>query len=74
MQREINENNIWFGGSGTGVPRIKKFLVEARNGVTPETIWLCKDVGTNKQAKKHILKLFPDKPVFDTPKLECPKM
>lgn len=70
MQREINENNIWFGGSGTGVPRIKKFLVEARNGVTLETIWIGKDVGTNKQAKKHILKLFPDKPVFDTPKPE----
>lgn len=70
MQREINEHNIWFGLNGTGVPRIKKFLVDAKNGVTPETIWLGKDVGTNKQAKKHLLKLFPNKPVFDTPKPE----
>jgi len=70
MQREINEHNIWFGLNGTGVPRIKKFLVDAKSGVTPETIWLGKDVGTNKQAKKHLLKLFPDKPVFDTPKPE----
>jgi len=70
MQREINEHNIWFGLNGTGVPRIKKFLVDAKSGVTPETIWLGKDVGTNKQAKKHLLKLFPGKPVFDTPKPE----
>ncbi len=70
MKREINDNNIWFGLNGAGVPRIKKFLVDAKNGVTPETIWLGKDVGTNKQAKKHLLKLFPDKPVFDTPKPE----
>lgn len=70
MEREIKENNIWFGVSGAGVPRIKKYLVDAKSGVTPETIWLGNDVGTNKQAKKHILKLFPDKPVFDTPKPE----
>jgi len=70
MQREIEENNIWFGGNGMGVPRIKKFLADAKPGVTPETIWLGNEAGTNKQAKKHILKLFPDKPVFDTPKPE----
>lgn len=70
MQREIEENNIWFGNNGMGVPRIKKFLSSAKQGVTPETIWLAHEVGTNKQAKKHILKLFPGKPVFDTPKPE----
>jgi len=70
MEREIKENNIWFGCNGTGVPRIKKFLVDAKPGITPETIWLGNEVGTNKQAKKHILNLFPDKPVFDTPKPE----
>lgn len=70
MEQEIKNNNIWFGVDGSAVPRIKKFLVDAKPGVTPETIWLGKDVGTNKMAKKHILKLFPDKPVFDTPKPE----
>ncbi|MDT8387221.1 MAG: site-specific DNA-methyltransferase [Thiogranum sp.] len=70
MLREIENNNIWFGNNGSGVPRIKRFLLDAKPGVTPETIWLGSDVGTNKQAKKHILEMFPDKPVFDTPKPE----
>lgn len=70
MEQEIKNNNIWFGMDGNAVPRIKKFLVDAKPGVTPETIWLGKDVGTTKIAKKHILKLFPNKPVFDTPKPE----
>ncbi|MGZ8183395.1 MAG: site-specific DNA-methyltransferase [Methylobacter sp.] len=70
MLKEIQDNNIWFGVNGDCVPRIKKFLVTAKTGVTPETIWLGKDVGTTKEAKKHILKLFQDMPVFDTPKPE----
>lgn len=70
MEQEIKNNNIWFGVDGNAVPRLKKFLADAKLGVTPETIWLGKDVGTNMDAKKHILKLFPDKPVFDTPKPE----
>jgi|SRR3990167_894537 len=70
LEREIKNNNIWFGVDGNAVPRIKKFLVDAKPGVTPETIWLGNDVGTSKVAKKHILKLFPDDPVFDTPKPE----
>lgn len=71
MMQEIKNNNIWFGKNGDCVPRIKRFLLNAKQGVTPETIWLGKDVGTNKDAKKHILKLFQDKPVFDTPKPEA---
>ena len=49
---EINNNNIWFGANGNCVPRIKSFLTNSKKGVTPETIWLGKDVGTNKTAKK----------------------
>jgi adenine-specific DNA-methyltransferase len=70
MLSEIRNNNIWFGKDGNGVPRVKKFLSESTVGVTPETLWLGTDVGTNKEAKKHLLKLFPDKEVFDTPKPE----
>ncbi|MCX5727048.1 MAG: site-specific DNA-methyltransferase [Candidatus Saganbacteria bacterium] len=70
MNREIRDNNIWFGANGNGVPRIKKFISNSKVGVTPETLWLSKDVGTTKMAKKHLLSLFPDSLVFDTPKPE----
>ena len=70
MQREINNNNIWFGSDGNGVPRIKKFLFDSQKGVTPETLWLANEVGTNKTAKKHLLTMFPNNKVFDTPKPE----
>jgi adenine-specific DNA-methyltransferase len=65
---EISKNNIWFGKDGNGVPRRKKFFID--NGLTPETLWMGNEVGTNKSAKKHILELFPTRPVFDTPKPE----
>lgn len=70
MQREISENNIWFGRDGNGVPRIKRFLRDVRTGLTPETLWTATDVGTNDFAKKHLIKLFPNEDVFDTPKPE----
>lgn len=70
MQREIAKKNIWFGHAGNGVPRIKRFLSQVRTGLTPETLWRADDVGTNDAAKKHLIKLFPNDPVFDTPKPE----
>ncbi|SHE76386.1 adenine-specific DNA-methyltransferase [Microbulbifer donghaiensis] len=66
----IEEGRIWFGKDGAGVPRLKKYLSESRPGLTPETLWFADTVGTNKEAKKHLLKLFPGKDVFDTPKPE----
>ena len=70
MKQEIAAGNIWFGKSGQGVPRIKRFLNSSNVGLTPETLWPAADVGTNDEAKKHLLKLFPDNGVFDTPKPE----
>lgn len=70
MKQEIQNNNIWFGKNGTGVPRIKKFLNDARVGLTPETLWTAEMSGTNLTAKKHMLELFPNKTLFDTPKPE----
>lgn len=70
MMEEINNNNIWFGSDGNGVPRIKKFLNGAKMGLTPETIWLAHEAGTNNEAKKHFLEIFPKQDVFDTPKPE----
>jgi len=70
MDKEIADNNVWFGKDGNGVPRIKKFLKDKIVKVTPETIWLAEECGTSKSAKKHVLKMFPDETVFDTPKPE----
>ena len=68
MNEAIEDNRIWFGSDGNGVPRIKKFLTEGRDGLTPETMWWADDVGTNDSAKRELVKLFDGKSVFDTPK------
>lgn len=70
MLEEIKKNNIWFGKTGSGVPRVKKFLDLESFKTSHETIWSADECGTNKSAKKHILKLFPNSDVFDTPKPE----
>lgn len=68
MDREIADNRIWFGQDGSGVPRIKKFLDEGRQGLTIETMWWAKEVGTNDSAKRELVSLFDNVSVFDTPK------
>lgn len=70
MKEEIEKGNIWFGRDGNGVPRLKKFLDLTSISTSHETIWKAEECGTNKSAKKHILKLFPDEAIFDTPKPE----
>lgn len=71
MLQEIAEHNIWFGLEGRNTPRIKKFLANAKIGLTPETLWSGDNYGTTDSAKKHLLSLFPNmQNVFDTPKPE----
>ncbi|MGN0878774.1 MAG: site-specific DNA-methyltransferase [Oligosphaeraceae bacterium] len=71
MQREIADNNIWFGKDGNHTPRVKKFLSGSQIGLTPETLWSGDRYGTTDSAKKHLLQLFPEmEHVFDTPKPE----
>lgn len=66
----IEEDRIYFGKGGASVPRIKRFLSEIPGGLTPQTLWRADEVGTTDSAKKHSISLFPDLPVFDTPKPE----
>jgi len=70
MQEEIGKGNLWFGKDGNGVPRIKRFLSEVKAGLTPETLWLADEVGTNDFAKKALLQMFREEQVFETPKPE----
>lgn len=65
----LAEDRIWFPKGGDGSPRIKLFAHQLR-GLVPFTVWGSADVGTNDDAKRHLLQLFPDAPVFDTPKPE----
>ncbi|MFM1969104.1 MAG: hypothetical protein RL152_481 [Bacteroidota bacterium] len=68
MEKEIKLNNIWFGSDGTGVPRIKKFLDQGRQGLTPTTLLNGKEIGTTDQSKRELVELFDGKSVFETPK------
>lgn len=71
MQEEIAAGNIWFGKDGNGVPRIKKFLSDYQNqGLTPETIWYAKDVGTNDTATKGLVGMMGGRETFSSPKPE----
>ncbi|HRP87740.1 MAG TPA: site-specific DNA-methyltransferase, partial [Gammaproteobacteria bacterium] len=69
MQEKIADSRVWFGAEGNNAPREKKFLSEAKAGLTPNTLWLAADVGTNDEAKKETVTLFGED-VFETPKPE----
>lgn len=68
----LNEDNrIWWGESGAGMPALKRFLSEVKEGRVPQTLWSYKDVGHNQEAKKELLKRVDfgsSDSVFDTPK------
>ena len=70
IKEETAKGNIWFGKDGNGAPRIKKFLSEVKAGLTPETLWLADEVGTNDFAKKALLQVLKEQEVFETPKPE----
>lgn len=65
----IADDRIWFPRAGDGRPRIKLFAHQLR-GLVPFTVWGASDIGTNDEAKRHLLALFPSMEVFDTPKPE----
>jgi adenine-specific DNA-methyltransferase len=67
------DNRIWWGKTGRSIPRIKKFLSEAKQGVVPATFWPHGECGTNAEAKTEVRKLFADESdaeMFITPKPE----
>ncbi len=65
----LAEDRIWFPKAGEGSPRLKLFAHQLR-GLVPFTVWGSNDTGTNDDAKRHLLALFPSIEVFDTPKPE----
>jgi adenine-specific DNA-methyltransferase len=65
----LAEDRIWFPKNGGGSPRLKLFSHQLR-GLVPFTIWSNSETGTNDEAKRHLLSIFPNGDVFDTPKPE----
>ncbi|QYZ67404.1 MAG: modification methylase, type III R/M system [Gammaproteobacteria bacterium (ex Lamellibrachia satsuma)] len=48
---------IWWGEDGNNMPRLKRYLSEVKDGVTPVTIWPHKEVGHTQEAKKELVSM-----------------
>ena len=68
-RRALDEGRVHFPDGGNGRPRLKKYDFEDE-GLVPETLWIASAVGTNDDAKRHIMSLFPECDAFATPKPE----
>ncbi|MGW5853121.1 site-specific DNA-methyltransferase [Micrococcus sp. NPDC055215] len=67
--QELREDGrVYFGSAGNGVPRLKLFLSEVDQSLTPHTLWSAAESGTNDSAKRELNDLFGGKAVFETPK------
>ena len=65
------DKRIWWGPDGNGVPAIKRFLSEVKQGVVPQTLWPYGEVGHTQDAKKELLSIHDfdrSEDVFITPK------
>lgn len=67
MSELIKDNRIWFGINNDNFPRLKRFLSEVKDGITPISIWYRNDVGDTQSAKKELLEILPEN-LFQTPK------
>jgi len=65
------EGRVYFGANGDGMPLIKRYLTDVKDGVVPRTWWPAEEAGSNQSAKRdHLRKLLPDIEPFSTPKPE----
>lgn len=58
MQELVSDNRVWFGEAMGNVPRLKRFLSEVKDGITPMTLWKYKEVGSSQDATKEVKELF----------------
>ena len=69
MQTWIKEGKVFFGDSGRGTPRLKRYLKETQQGLVPLTLWPYSEVGHSDSARKEIKEIFYDKQApFENPK------
>lgn len=65
------DNRIWWGKNGDAeFPMEKKFLAEAKEGVTSQTWWPYDFAGSTRNASAEMKGLFGGTKAFDTPKPE----
>lgn len=64
----VEDNRIWFGVNGDGIPRLKTFLSEVQDGLRPNSILFHEEVGHNQEGKQETKVLFDDVGAFDSPK------
>ncbi|MCL1882149.1 MAG: site-specific DNA-methyltransferase, partial [Defluviitaleaceae bacterium] len=64
----VSDNRIWFGESGSNVPRLKRFLSEIQEGMTPTSILFHKNVGHSQEGRQEVRGLFEGEGLFDGPK------
>ena len=64
----MNDNRIWLGKDGKGVPRVKRFLSEMPQGVVPQTWLKYEDVGSGQDGTKDLKDKFNGEMVFNFPK------
>jgi adenine-specific DNA-methyltransferase len=66
-----SDNRIWWGKKGDAeFPMEKKFLAEAKAGVTNQTWWPYDAAGSTRNASAEMKGLFEGSKAFDTPKPE----
>ncbi len=65
FEEYVADNRIWFGPNGDGVPSIKRFLSEVKQGITPMTVWHYSEVGHSQLATQSLKKIFGEKAVFN---------
>ncbi|MBQ6026734.1 MAG: site-specific DNA-methyltransferase [Lachnospiraceae bacterium] len=64
----LQDNRIWFGPDGDGVPRIKRFLTDLKHdGMAPTSIMFFRDVGHSQEGSQEVTKLL-GAGAFDGPK------
>ena len=71
FQELDRDKRIYWGAKGSNMPRLKRFLSDVKEGVTPQTLWLHTEVGHTQEAKKELLdaiKFDSSDDVFITPK------
>ena len=54
----VADNRVYFGDEGNNVPRLKRFLNELQDGMTPTTIWKYTEVGHSQDATKELKVIF----------------
>lgn len=65
FEEMIADKRIWFGTNGDNVPRLKRFLSEVKQGITPMSIWKHEEVGHSQSASQKLKKMFDGKAYFE---------